>query len=120
MMTRKDWIDLCLNKNDHQNNPAYINSFIEICWPDPFKDEDFKLKKKNSNLSGFNNHKSTLNVTNVSDANIDYIENMSYEEGTIKKINFYQFPTKQVVMKMMRACIGVPYKEDLWIYHKHY
>ena len=43
MMIRKDWLDLGLNKNENLGNPAFIEKFIEICWPDPFKDEDFSL-----------------------------------------------------------------------------
>ena len=74
-----------------------VNSFFSIGWPDPFPDE-------HSAVDGdFLRNRDDL-VYHVERYSFDYSPMMIY------------IPTKLVLTKIMRACIAVEHKEELWIY----
>ena len=81
-----------------------INSFQTIGWPDPFPD-DCKCVK-GSVQDGFN-----LNMpTDVMD--------LVYEESRYNEKyspNFIYIPKKEVMLKIMRACVGVRKYNDFWL-----
>lgn len=73
-----------------------INSFQTIGWPDPFQD-DFKCVK-GSLEDGINLKIPTDTMDLV------YDENRYFEESSP---NFIYIPRKEVMLKIMRACIGL-------------
>ena len=68
-------------------------SLTEIGWLDPFPDvgED-SLKEVN-----------------------DYIDQLEDHDVETKKMESFALPTKAVMIKIMRACIGVANPSRLWI-----
>ena len=80
-----------------QSKPWLVNSFWNIGWPDPFPDEHSSIDRE---------------FLVDRDALI-------YHESRYNDLNSpiaVWIPSKLVLIKMMRACIGVDKVENLWIY----
>ena len=84
-----------------------INSFQTIGWPDPFP-EDCKCVK-GSIEDGFN-----LNIPSET-MDLVYLESRYNKDFSP---NFIYIPKKEVMLKIMRACVGVKKYTDFWINQK--
>ena len=111
-----------IRKGDKENkaNPAFINDFIEICWVDPWAADPAK-----PNLRGYAPSKKKKKLKQLSGAKkktltrgLSFIDELAEQEP--KEITIFQFPSKALLLKIMRACLGVKKIEDLWIYHDKY
>ena len=81
-----------------------INSFQTIGWPDPFPDDCKSVK--GSIEDGYN-----LNIPSEA---MDLV----YEENRYNRDyspNFIYIPKKEVMLKIMRACIGVKNPNSFWL-----
>lgn len=71
----------------------FIVSLTEIGWLDPFPDEgEDSLKEVN-----------------------EYIDQLEDHDVETKRMESFALPTKSVMIKIMRACIGVGHPSRLWI-----
>ena len=80
---------------DSPPNPKspFIVSLTEIGWLDPFPDEgEDSLKEVN-----------------------EYIDQLEDHDVETKSMESFALPTKSVMIKIMRACIGVTSPSRLWI-----
>ena len=92
---------------NQKNKEFQINSFQRIGWQDPFPQDTFMMG---------------------TDADTKFIQQMEqdlwtqvYPEERINGYNSPQviyIPNKAVMFKIMRACIGVKTKDELWINFK--
>ena len=84
-----------LDLKDVDPNPKspFIVSLTEIGWLDPFPDEgEDSLKEVN-----------------------EYIDKLEDHDVETKRMESFALPTKSVMIKIMRACIGVSHPGRLWI-----
>ena len=91
MQTEKD-----LGMMKIEPKPWFINSFWTIGWPDPFPDEHSNADKD------FLRNKEDL-----------VYQDSRYVKETSPSVIY--IPNKVVMIKIMRACIGVTYISELWI-----
>ncbi len=58
----------------------------------------------------------------VKQQKLDAAENFidALDEMEVKTISTFQFPSNLLMIKIMRACLGVTKIEDLWMYHPDY
>lgn len=92
---------LSSNVDQADENPAFINSFQEIGWVDPFKIGD-KDKGK------------AVRTKNLMTDSITFIDSLLYEDR--KVVTTLALPNKVILFKIMRACLSVQTPKDLWIY----
>ena len=85
--------------------PFFINGFQTVGWSDPYPDDDTFIQ--GSCDDGDNLHLP------------EKVDDWVYPEGKLSDKDFapYQIyiPKKEIMLKMMRACIGVKKPEDLWV-----
>ena len=112
--------DFKLEDASSKENPAFINDFIEICWVDPWAADPAK-----PNLRGYPKKKKKKKLQTWAKASqkalksgLNYIDDLA--DQPVKDITIFQFPSHALLVKIMRACIGVKRIEDLWIYHPNY
>ena len=79
--------------------PYLINSFWGMGWSDPFPDEHSSIEPELADM--------------IMEGKLIYNESR-YEYD--RSIVIIYLPSKLVMLKMMRACIGVDRKEMLWVY----
>lgn len=89
-----------------------INDFSHIGWDDPFSfesktDKEIALDNK---LKELNRYERSINVEKPYES--IYAE-YRYIEGFAPTVVY--IPNSQVMMKMMRSCIGITDPKDLWI-----
>lgn len=90
-------------KNLKIDNPEYksflINSFWGIGWSDPFPDEYSSIEPELCQM--------------LSEDQLIYHESRYYYDSSPMTIFI---PSKLIMIKIMRACIGIDRVENLWIY----
>lgn len=89
-------LEKALGISKPQIKPWLVNSFWNIGWPDPFPDE----------------HSSMDREFLVDRTALVYEEARYHEEYSPSAV---WIPSKLVLIKLMRACIGVDKPENLWI-----
>lgn len=80
--------------------PHNINTFAQIGWPDPFP-------KENSFTSKISK------PTSIND--LVYDKNRLFPRKLPKQV---YIPRKELMLKMMRACVGVKEEEQVWVEQK--
>lgn len=102
-ITKVDYVDLNGKHCQFEvaNHSFLINSFKQIGWPDPFPNDNLP---KNPHLEKYDSYVSDADelVYPQSRSNKDFIPLMIY------------IPRKELMWKMMRACIGVTDEKELW------
>ena len=80
---------------DSPPNPEspFIVSLTEIGWLDPFPDKG---------------------EDSLAEVNL-YVESLEEHEAGTKRMESFALPTKAVMVKIMRACIGVGHPSRLWL-----
>lgn len=108
-----------------------INHFKEIGWYDPFPPEEpVKIikqvskktskkiaqspKKKKGKSKAKEKEKKPLPEIKPSEA-LEYLNDLGTEDQA-KTINIMAFPSRIILFKIMRGCIGVRHYKGLWMY----
>jgi hypothetical protein len=87
--------------------PFLINSFQTIGWSDPFPDEDLAITGSQDD---------GLNLTiPVSIGDLVYQRSRYVKEHS--PLHLY-VPKKEIMLKIMRACVGIHKPQDLWFVQK--
>ena len=101
-----------------------INSFAEIGWIDPFPMEKSeggpaqKMPKLSAAKKKAMNEKALAEaIAQEQKKALEFARNLE-GGGGIKKILSIVFPVRIMMIKMMRACIGVSKPQDLWMYNE--
>ena len=84
--------------------PHLINSFQTIGWPDPFPND---CKEVTGSIEDGHNL-----VIPSETLDLVYLESRYYEEASPLCI---YIPKKEVMLKIMRACIGATKTSDFWL-----
>ena len=91
-----------------KNKSFLVNSFWMIGWDDPFPDDDEFI------IGSIDDPAPDLKSPEAAD---DWVyPEFRYVEGNAP--NQIYIPRKEIMLKIMRACIGVKNPEDLWINSK--
>ena len=104
---------------DHRNKDFLINRFSQIGWPEPFPEDPPEPEiKRTSTLSvdGDGNQPEESWGVRVPEGPDD----LAYpEERFVHGISpsVIYIPSRQVMLKMMRACIGITDPKDLWLFN---
>lgn len=94
-----------------------VNTFVQLGWSDPFpkmkddKDAQKNYRKKAQKL----NSKKFTKTSFFTDGHLIYNSRRNKEEDSPLCV---YIPSKDLMFKMMRACIGCECVEDLWIYNE--
>ena len=99
---------------DTREKVFFIKRLEDIGWVDPFPDDPMTVNYKTpSEIPGGDGPGPSIPESS---------DQFAYAKSRLIKGKFPQIiyiPTKEVLFKMMRACIGVAKKEDLWIHKMH-
>ena len=119
-MVKKDMKDLGLESKSKYANSAkvLIHEFVELAWVDPFKAEAAGGSRPGK-ASAQGSSKALRDELEY----ISSLQDVYHEEdgeAEPKPVPILQFPSPPLLMKMMRACIGVQKPEDLWFYSADY
>ena len=102
---------------DTRSKVYLIKRFEDIGWKDPFPDEPMKVEYKLKD-----NGKDTMPGGDGQGPQIPPNKDvLCYAETRLipkRCPTVIYVPSKEMMFKMMRACIGVKKKEDLWIYNQ--
>lgn len=85
--------------------PYFINKFCNVCWKDPFPEEDphkHGIVEEGLNMPQY------------------WTDSAYPEQRFIEGLSPYclYLPKKEIMFKMMRACIKVQDPKDLWFVQK--
>ena len=86
------------------NQPHTINSFQTIGWPDPFPDDFVHVK---GTVKDGDNLRIPKHFEDLVYAKQRY--NKDYSPACL------YLPKKEIMLKMMRACIGVKKRSEFWL-----
>ena len=102
---------------DRRNLEFLINRFSQIGWTDPFADETPEAENQASAEAADNAEAdpSSTGVRLPEDAEGLVYPEQRYIHGDSPAVIY--IPSKEVMFKMMRACIGITDPKDLWIHH---
>ena len=90
--------ELDLQNKEPDSNSCFIESLTELAWLDPFPKDDVDVDRS----------KYTKSV-------VDYMFRIQERKMEVKTIVSFALPSKAVMIKIMRASIGVENACDLWI-----
>ena len=88
---------------DNNEEVFFINDFKGIGWADPFPEDDKKGKQQAVMELPKDPRKLVYDKTRYSAVNSPYV---------------IYYPSKDIMVKLMRACLGVTQVEDLWIHQE--
>ena len=81
-------LDLGLQNKEPDTNSCYIESLTELAWLDPFPKDDIDRNKYTKSV-------------------VDYMYRIQEKKMEVKTIVSFALPSKSVMVKIMRAAIGV-------------
>ena len=81
-------LDLGLQNKEPDTNSCFIESLTELAWLDPFPKDDIDRNKYTKSV-------------------IDYMYRIQEKKMEVKTIVSFALPSKSVMVKIMRAAIGV-------------
>jgi hypothetical protein len=91
---------------DHWDKLYNINSFQTIGWNDPFPRDELLV------LGSIKDHKGLRKPQNAYDL---VYERRRYTPECSPQCIY--IPKKEIMLKLMRSCVGVEKPQDLWIFH---
>jgi len=114
-----------------------INSFEDLGWADPFPDEDYVEMREEAGAKPTPKKKPSLlepeielpeevestngeSITMAEDQDPDLLVYPESRYGPDESPAAIHLPSRDVMFKLMRACIGVEKPADLWINQKGY
>lgn len=99
---------------DRRKKQFLINSFSQIGWTDPFEEEgDLGDLAVLSDTGSAENSPQTECIRFPTDADQDVYPQSYYRPGQSPSCVY--IPSREIMFKMMRACIGIQEEDDLWI-----